>query len=203
MSVSHLTNATNLAKRFISSALKSGDVAVDATTGNGNDTIFMAELVGDTGKVYAFDIQQKALEETRIKLSNQHLLHRTELIHSGHENIDDYIKEEVAAIMFNLGYLPKGDHRIVTKAQTTIRGIEKSLVHLKNKGLLTVVIYYGHPGGLYEKEAILSYVKTLDQKLFSVLYMEFMNQANNPPLLIVIEKNNKNFREKDKNATNS
>ncbi len=202
MAPRYLTNATDLAKNFIASALRPGDVAIDATTGNGNDTIFMAERVGNTGKVYAFDIQQKALEETRIKLSSQHLLQQTELIHSGHEDMDHYVKEEAAAIMFNLGYLPKGDHSIVTTAQTTIQGIEKSLVHLKPSGLLTIVIYPGHSEGLVEKKAVLSYVKTLDQKLFSVLFMEFINQANNPPLLIVIEKDSKYFNHKSKNITN-
>lgn len=188
MSVKHLIKATHLAKNFISSILKAGDVAVDATMGNGNDTIFMAKLVGDTGKVYAFDIQQKALDETKIKLSNQNLLHRTELIRAGHENMDQYIKTEVAAIMFNLGYLPKGDHYVVTKAQTTIQALEKSLCYLKTNGLLTVAIYHGHPEGVEEKEAVLSYMKNLDQKLFNVLYMEFINQANNPPLLVIVEK---------------
>ncbi|AOT68117.1 tRNA (mnm(5)s(2)U34)-methyltransferase [Geosporobacter ferrireducens] len=188
MSAGHLIKATHLAKNFISSVLKAGDVAVDATMGNGNDTIFMAELVGDTGKVYAFDIQQKALDETKIKLSNQSLLHRTELIHAGHEDMDQYVKTEAAAIMFNLGYLPKGDHHIVTRAQTTIRAIEKGLSLLKTNGLLTITIYHGHPEGLDEKEAVLSYVKNLDQKLFNVLYMEFINQANNPPLLVAAEK---------------
>lgn len=188
MAAKYLTKATDLAKNFIVSVLKTGDVAIDATMGNGNDTVFLAELVGETGKVYAFDIQERALQQTEIKLSNQQLIHRTELIHSGHENMRQYIHEEVSVVMFNLGYLPKGDHHIVTKAHTTIEGIKQGLALLKTNGILTLAIYHGHPEGLGEKEAVLAFVKTLNQKLFNVLHMEFINQANRPPILVVIEK---------------
>lgn len=106
---------TEIAQKQVAEVLREGDRAVDATAGNGWDTLFLARLVGPDGRVYAFDIQQAALDETAALLRKNKLLERVDLIHAGHEAMASYVKEPVAAVMFNLGYLPGGDHSIVTR----------------------------------------------------------------------------------------
>jgi putative rRNA methylase len=104
--------------------------------------------------------------------------------------MDEYVCEKIDLIIFNLGYLPGGNHSIVTKYDTTLLALEKSLELLKDNALLLVTTYVGHSEGQVENEYILSYISGLDQKKFSVLKFEFMNQINNPPILYGVEKNN-------------
>ncbi|MBB6216670.1 tRNA G37 N-methylase Trm5 [Anaerosolibacter carboniphilus] len=183
-----LTNATNLSKHIISQVVRVGNSVVDATMGNGYDTLFLRQLVGSNGKVFAFDVQSSAIENTKELLDTHGLLDSVHLIHAGHEFIDLYIHEHITAVMFNLGFLPKGDHRIVTKPHTTIQAIEKSLQLLVPNGIITIAVYYGHEGGQAERDAIFRFVENLDQHKFSVLKLDFMNQKNCPPVLIAIEK---------------
>lgn len=183
-----LTNATNLSKHIVSQVVKTGDCVIDATMGNGNDTLFLRKLVGSSGKVFAFDIQTTAINNTNALLMVHGLHDSVELIHGGHEDMDLYVHENIAAAMFNLGFLPKGDHQIITNPQTTILAIEKALLLLLPNGIITISIYYGHEGGLAEKDAVLRFVEGLNQREFSVLKLDFINQKNCPPVLIAIEK---------------
>lgn len=184
----YLTNVTDLTKLINKEIIKEGYVAIDATVGNGYDTEYLAGKVGCTGKVYGFDIQEKAIENTRKKLKEENLLDNVELILDGHENMDDYINEKVDSIFFNLGYLPKLDHNIKTKSETTVIALKKSLDLLKKNGILSICIYLGHDGGVEEKEAIEDLLFNLEQKNFDVLKCDFKNQKNNPPQLILVEK---------------
>ncbi len=102
-------NVVEISKRICLTKLREGDIAVDCTMGNGNDTVFLGHLVGEKGKVYAFDIQEEAVINTKKKLEELNFLERAELILDGHENIDNYKIENVKLVIFNLGYLPKGD----------------------------------------------------------------------------------------------
>lgn len=188
METNYLTNAMNLAKELCQKKVKHGDVVVDATMGNGNDTIFLCKLVGEKGKVYSFDIQESAVEITKENLKINNVEGQVQLILDGHENIDKYIKEEVKLVMFNLGYLPKAEHRITTKVSTTIMAVEKSLKLLQKNGIVILVIYHGHEEGKKEKENIESFVKNLNQKEYNVIELCFINQVNNPPVLIAVEK---------------
>lgn len=181
-------NAVELSKGICRSKLNNGDIAVDCTMGNGNDTAFLCGLVGDKGKVYAFDIQQEAILNTRKRLQDLNFLERTELILDGHENIDKYIKAKVKLIIFNLGYLPKGDHKITTKKETTLQAVEKSLGILEPNGIILLIIYPGHEDGKVEKDALERFTSTLNQKDYNVAKLYFINQINNPPELICIEK---------------
>ncbi len=168
--------------------VKEGDIVVDATAGNGNDTVFLVNLVGDKGKVYSFDIQAKAIENTEKKLEELNLKNKVILILDGHENLSKYVKEEVKAIVFNLGYLPGGNHSIGTKTHTTIKAIEESMKLISVNGLVVLVVYYGGDSGFEEKEAVLEYIKGIDNKKFTVMKTEFVNQINCPPILVCIEK---------------
>lgn len=183
-----LKNSLAISHETVSKVVRQGDTAVDATMGNGNDTVFLAGLVGDCGKVYAFDIQERALEATRRKIEEAGVADRVELILDGHQNMDKYVPKGIKAVMFNLGYLPRGDHSIGTRAETTIEAIEKSLKLLCIEGIVMIVIYYGGDSGFEEKEAVMEYVKTIDCKKYSVLVQDFVNQVNCPPIAVCIEK---------------
>ena len=188
MGKNFLTNSMNLAKEIAIKKLQEGDIAVDATMGNGNDTVFLANLVGESGKVYSFDVQSTAIENTKKRISDNKINTEIELIHDGHENLDKYIKEKVKLVMFNLGYLPSAEHNITTKAETTIVAIKKSLDMLEKNGVILLVIYHGHENGKLEKVAIEEFTSSLNQKEYNVMKLGFINQINNPPILVAIEK---------------
>ena len=184
----YINKITEVNKIFLDKIIEKGDVVIDATMGNGYDTVYLGNLVGENGKVYAFDVQEEALKSTRKKVERDNMTERVELILDGHENIDKYVKEEVSCVLFNLGYLPRAKHMIITKPDTTLEAIKKSLSLLKPNGLVSIAAYIGHEGGLEEKDYICEYLNSLDQNEFNVLHMQFTNQINNPPQLILIEK---------------
>lgn len=173
-------------------AIKHGDVAIDATIGNGHDTVFLAELVGENGHVYGFDIQEDAMEATASRLSKNGLSDRVTLFKESHENAAACLPESAvgnaSAAIFNLGYLPGGDKEIVTKPQSTIHAIEQLFKVMKMGGIIVLVIYYGHRGGEIERDAVVEYVRQLDQKQAHVLQYQFLNQKNSAPFIIAIEK---------------
>lgn len=175
---------------LLSQIIVPGDQVVDATIGNGHDTIKLAQLVGKGGKVYGFDIQKTAIEETYSKALLTGLTDQIKLINDGHEKMKYHISTDskLQAVIFNLGYLPKGDKSIITLPRTTLAAIEQSLELLNVGGMVLVMVYYGHEGGLQERDAVLSYIETLPQDQYSVLQYGFINQKNTPPFLVAIEK---------------
>lgn len=187
MNRNYFTNSLNLAKMIAKDIVKKGSRVVDATMGNGNDTLFLSELVGEMGYVYAFDIQDEALKSTEKRLEEAGFSNY-KLICDGHENMETYIEGQVDFIMFNLGYLPKSSHEITTKAETTVVAVEKALKLLKKGGIIALVIYHGHEEGKREKVELESYLASLSQKEFTVFKSSFINQINNPPILIAIER---------------
>ncbi len=183
-----LKNALGLSHEYIKSAVQSGDTVVDATCGNGHDTLFLSNLVGAKGKVYGFDIQAEAIRNTRALFMRSASFQNTALISCGHEMMEQYVPAGIAAAMFNFGYLPGGDHQKATKKETSVRGVGAAAKLLRPGGLITLCIYSGGDTGFEEKEALLAFCKTLDPKQFGVLAHEFINQKNHPPMLICIEK---------------
>ncbi|MCC3868427.1 tRNA (mnm(5)s(2)U34)-methyltransferase [Terrisporobacter mayombei] len=184
----YINKITEVNKIFLEKIIEKGHVVIDATMGNGYDTVYLGNLVGETGKVYAFDVQEEALTSTRKKVIRDNMEDRVELILDGHENLDKYVKEEVSCVVFNLGYLPRAKHMVITKPDTTLEAVKKSLELLKQNGVISIATYIGHEGGLDEKNYICEYLDNLDQKQYNVLHMEFTNQINNPPQLILVEK---------------
>ncbi|ANZ33115.1 class I SAM-dependent methyltransferase [Staphylococcus carnosus] len=175
------------AKSLILSHINESSTVIDATCGNGHDTLFLAEHVPN-GKVYGFDIQEEAIKAAQLKVRD---LNNTILIHDGHENIEQYIESNdypVDAAIFNLGYLPKGDKHIVTEADTTITAIENIFKMLSPEGIIVLVIYPGHPEGKIESETVYQYLKNFDQQKAHILQYGFINQRNNPPYICAIEK---------------
>ena len=170
--------------------IEQGAHVIDATAGNGHDTLFLANLVGSKGFVYAFDIQKEAVRHTKNKLENNNLSQRVNVIHDGHENLKNYIDEPVSGIIFNLGYLPHGNKNIITKPKTTIPAVKAGLDLLENKGLLVLVIYVGHPGRQKELDSLMTYSRNLNSKLYNVLHYHFLNQNQPPAELLAIKKRN-------------
>lgn len=173
---------------IIMRVVKPGDTVIDATAGNGGDTVFLAKLTGSGGKVYCFDIQQRALDRTLERLRNEGLDGIVELICDSHEHMDRYVKGPVRCVMFNLGYLPGGNHDIGTKGSSTIAAVQKAMELIMVHGIVTIVIYYGGDSGFDEKEQVLDFIRTIDCKRFTVSMTEFVNQINCPPILVCIEK---------------
>ena len=184
----YINKITEVNKIFLDKIVQKGDVVIDATMGNGYDTIYLGNLVGENGKVYAFDVQEEAIKSTKKKVEIDNMTERVELILDGHQNLDKYVKEEVSCVVFNLGYLPRAKHVVITKPDTTLEAIKKSLKLLKPNGIISIAAYIGHEGGLEEKNYICEYLDNLNQNEFNVLHMQFTNQINNPPQLILIEK---------------
>lgn len=172
-----------MAHDFLAQVITQEDIVVDATMGNGHDTLFLAKLAK---QVYSFDIQKQALEKTSQRLQEAGLTN-VELLLQGHETVDQFVREVKGAI-FNLGYLPSADKSIITQPQTTIGALEK-LCHLLVKGgRIAIMIYYGHEGGDIERDAVMDFVSQLPQQEYTATIYRTLNQINNPPFLVMIEK---------------
>lgn len=172
---------------FIGQHVKQGDICIDATAGNGHDTVFLCELVGNKGKVIAMDIQEMAVNNTKKLLKEYSFKESAEVVLDSHEYIGKYAKEEsVSCIVFNLGYLPGGNHALATQAESTISAMETSLKLLKKNGLLSVTIYSGGDSGFEEKDAVLEWMKDLDEKKYLVIVSEYYNRPNHPPIPVQI-----------------
>lgn len=180
------------ARILLEKSVQPGHICVDATAGNGHDTLFLAKRVGNSGHVYAFDIQEQALLNTKNRLIAANVYDQVTLIHDGHEKVKDYVAKQhygnVTGAIFNLGYLPGGDKNVVTTPKTTIEAINSLLDILAVGGIIVLVIYHGHDEGKKEKDEILQFASSLPQEKAHVLKYEFINQRNNPPFIVAIEK---------------
>lgn len=177
------------ARELVSAAVQPGGLAIDATCGNGHDTQFLAELTGSNGSVLAFDVQPEAIGRTRQRLADAGLLERVTLLGESHEYLGKHLQGQKAdAVMFNLGYLPGGNHAIVTRPETTKAALETAILHLNRGGVITLVIYTGHAGGKEEYQALRDYTEGLPQQEFTAIEYKVINQVNNPPLLMAITR---------------
>lgn len=183
-----LLPALAFARQLIEGRLKNGGRALDGTAGNGRDTLFLAQLAGGSGKVWAFDIQAQALSNTAGLLRENGVEERVELITASHADLADYVREPLDAAMFNFGYLPGGDKTVTTTADSSVRAMQATAALLAEGGLLTAVVYSGHPAGRAEAAAIEQWAAALPQEQYQVLHYRFTNQRNHPPQLLAIEK---------------
>lgn len=178
---------TQWCHHFIKDHVEEGDCCIDATAGNGNDTLLLCELVGEKGKVFAFDIQEEAVANTKKRLEDHQVDKRAEVLLESHTNMGKYAKEDsVSCIVFNFGYLPGGDHELATKKDTSIQAIHEGLRLLKKGGMMSLCIYSGGDSGFEEKNAILEALKQLDRKKYLVIVSEYYNRPNNPPMPVMI-----------------
>lgn len=177
---------------FAARALRDGDVAVDATVGNGHDTQFLVEQVGPTGEVFGFDVQQEALRRTRQRVDDTPDTAPIDLFHAGHERMLNHLPAEVhgsvSVVMFNLGYLPGSESSCITRPETTLKGVRAAMQGLRSGGVATIVLYTGHDGGAAEADAVREWAAAQPQEDVHVLSYQFLNQNNDPPQLVVLEK---------------
>jgi len=183
----NLLKALEFSHKVVARVIKPGDRVVDATAGNGHDTLFLAKMVGEKGKVFVFDIQKQAISNTRELLLKNDLLERVQLFNDNHGKIVNYLSEEVSTVMFNLGYLPGSNKEIITRPETTIEALKGALNLLSLKGVITIVVYTGHPGGEEEWLNLEKFLLSLNSNDFSVLIYKYINQRQ-APFLIAIEK---------------
>ena len=190
-----MVDLTGLHKHFILEHLTEGDVAVDFTMGNGNDTLFLSRTVGESGKVYAFDIQSEAIDSTAAHLRENGAPENYTLICASHHLVRDYVKEPIKAGMFNLGYLPRsGKKAVTTMRETTMPAVEAAISLLAPDGVLIVAIYPGHEEGRLEGDMLREYFATLSR--FRICASEF-RILNSPtsPYFFLIEKSPRIFNE--------
>lgn len=176
----YLGNITDLSHHIIESFIENKNVALDGTLGNGGDCDFLSDKFK---KVYAFDIQEAAVENYKLKNRDN-----VSLILDSHENITAYINEGIDAAIYNLGFLPGGDKSITTKTNSTLKSIEGALSLLNNGGILIIAVYVGHEEGSKEGEALLKYTSELPKNKFGVMLHKVINRSELSPYMLVIEK---------------
>jgi len=168
-----------------------GDIVIDATAGNGHDTLFLAERVGPFGKVYAFDIQASALECTAARLAAAGMTN-VRLIQDDHANmlqtIDPLHHGQISTVTFNLGYLPGGDKTMITKTASTLAAIDAAIKLLRDGGRLTILAYPGHPGGFEETVAVERAIKERSPHLMAKWYTGKAGAKFSPQLLVLMKQ---------------
>lgn len=176
--------ATELAHILMRKTLMDGDWALDATAGNGHDTLFLAQCVGPTGRVFGFDVQAAAIAQTARRVDGHR---QVTLFQAGHETLAAHLPEgaQLGGAMFNLGYLPGGPRAIITRAETTCAALAQTLERLRIGGLLTLVLYPGHAGGDSEAEAVRAYVKSLGDAVTIARFARINCQRKTPELLAI------------------
>jgi predicted methyltransferase len=183
----------NRQQRFLAGLLREGDWVVDATVGNGHDTLFLARQVGRSGRVYGFDIQQAALDATVTRLRDGGGEAQVRLFKAGHEGMAEHLPQEtrgrIKAVLFNLGYLPGSDKQTVTRPATTITALEGVLQWLAPGGVISVLAYTGHPGGRDEAERVKRWVAGLSPA-WEVIIDIPPSRNNNAPEWVLIRSPN-------------
>ena len=172
---------TDISHKLISDLFDKNDIVVDATMGNGNDTLFLAEKALH---VYAFDIQENAL--IRTKSITRHLSNITYILDS-HENIFSYI-EYAKGYVFNLGYLPNGNKDISTTSISTIKTLTSIFDKLRKNDFVLVVCYPGHDEGKIESIALKSLLDTIDKSSLDIVRTTLEYKKNIPPYILLITK---------------
>ncbi len=183
-----LRSARYLAADVLRQTVRKGDTVVDATMGNGHDTEMLCRLVGPFGHVFGFDIQAQAVEHTRLRLHSEGLLDRATLFRLGHEHLSEVVTEPVRAIVFNLGWLPGGDHQITTRTETTLSAVNQAMDLLTPGGVLVICVYPGHEEGNREKQALEEYLRTVAPQRFNILRQAFLNAGSGAPECLVVQR---------------
>jgi len=179
-----------LAHLLLRHFVRPGDRAVDATCGNGNDTLLLAELVGTAGRVWAFDIQQEAMDGTTRKLAASGLSERVALVPAGHETMAAHVDAGLNAVVFNLGYLPGGDRTVITRPETTGAALEQALDLLAPGGIVALTVYPGHDGGDAERLMVDAWAKQLQAPRFHAWRMGQINVTADAPYFLLVQKGN-------------
>ncbi len=176
-----------LEKSLLLPHVKKGGTAVDFTMGNGHDTLWLSEAVGDGGHVFAFDVQERAMENTARRLDENGRKNCT-LILDSHENVQKYVNEKICAGMFNLGYLPGSDKKITTMRRSTMAAVSAAIGLLDTDGGLLIAVYPGHEEGTLEGEMLDRYFAGLDRKEICVSKLKIVNSPSSPFFFLAEKK---------------
>lgn len=177
-----------LSHLFLRSFMRDGHRAVDATCGNGHDTLLLARLVGARGHVWGFDIQPQAIDETSRRLVEADLSSRVTLLPVGHEGLAEHVTKPLQVVLFNLGYRPGGDRAIITRSDTTVSALEQSRGLLAAGGVVIVTVYPGHDGGAEEQSAVEDWAAGLDPRTHHCWRMGQTNVSPGAPYLLLVQK---------------
>lgn len=180
--------AVGMSHLFLRRAVSAGDAVVDATCGNGHDTLFLARLVGNGGTVWAFDVQEEALATAEKLLHGEGCLPWVHLVLAGHERMVEYVREPVRAVVFNLGFLPGREGGVVTRPETTLSALEHATELLLPGGIIAIALYTGHQGGAEEAAAVEQWSARLPPRIFTVWQSRQLNRSHTAPYLVLIEK---------------
>lgn len=178
---------TTVAQEKMAERIGPGDVVVDGTVGRGFDTAFLSQIVGPTGKVIGFDLQEEALEATSRRLRSLGAKN-VELHHRGHEEAAQVLQDlGLNGAMLNLGFLPKSDKRVITTTQTTMKALAAILERLRDEGRMTILCYRGHEGGPEEYQAVEEWLTEHEEACFQ----RYESAVAKPiaPVLFVVDKN--------------
>ncbi|MBP1582277.1 MAG: class I SAM-dependent methyltransferase [Oscillospiraceae bacterium] len=174
------------AKEILLERLEKNGTFVDFTMGNGHDTLYFAQYCSE-GHVYAFDVQEMALENTKKLLDDNGGFDNVTLIHDSHHRVDQYVQGEIDAGIFNLGYLPGSDKSVTTQCDTTMEALDKAVKMLKIGGVIVVVIYPGHSEGTREADMVEQFCAKLDKHTYNTYKYALLNKKN-PPYIVAAEK---------------
>ena len=178
----------DLHKRFILEHLHAGDTAVDFTMGNGHDTEFLSKTVGESGHVFAFDVQEQALASTSEHLKAVGCPDNYTLILDSHHNVKKYVDVPIKAGMFNLGWLPGGDKSITTQRDTTMPAIEAAIELLDRDAILNVAVYPGHAEGDAEGKMICDYLASISRHKVCATKVNILNSPTSPYFIVIETK---------------
>lgn len=182
----------DLAHAYWKTLLKPGDIAIDATCGNGHDTLFLANIVlaaHPKGQVIAIDSQEEALERTRKRINDHIHADLQQHVHYYRQSHATFPKnvstQSVGLIVYNLGYLPGSDKSITTMHKTTLASVENALPLIAPGCVLSITCYPGHAEGKIEEEALLAFTQGLDPFAWSCCHHKWTNRRDAPSLLIL------------------
>jgi hypothetical protein len=183
------TKLTRVAADWISACLGDGSLTIDATVGNGYDTLFLAHAVGQTGHVIGFDVQKAALKNASELLRFTGMIDRVRLVLGCHSGIETYLRagQPVQAAMFNLGYLPRADRSIVTRPETTLAALSGLLPYLSEGGRVTILAYRGHLTGPEEYRAVKQYLDSV-KEIAATREIASQFDSDVAPRLFLVEK---------------
>ena len=183
-----LRGAVPLSHFFLRQRVCPGDLVLDATCGNGLDTLLLAELAGEGGRVWGFDLQPRAIAATKALLEREGRLSSVQLIEASHERLSEFVPAGLKAAVFNLGYLPGGESSLVTCPESTVSALGQAASLLKREGIITISLYTGHEGGPEEARAVESWGASLAPKDFNVWCSRQLNRPDIAPYLILVER---------------
>ena len=181
-----VSNVLKLMHMALVPVLERAEVVVDATAGNGHDTLFLAEHTPETACIYAFDIQPQAIANTKARTAQYAA--RIHYILGSHEQLDVQVPGQVDAVLFNLGYLPGAEHTAVTRRESTKCAVDQALAKLKVNGIAVIVVYPGHPEGKAEADMLAAYLAALPCRQFTVGCYRLLNHQQNAPYAYLVER---------------